>query len=176
MFWSQTDTDCVNRISCMWVLAGTKKNLFRTLCTVEIVLRGRATTHITILQTPPQLLGLHWQPLDAAIARVSAPWCPSSHHVHWFHCKTQNTKKRHLLASKLTVQSTSKISDFHTPKRTLYLGHYCDDNRSETTWLELKCSATFPAIKHWSYDKKWKRYLASTKLVKKVGARKHQQT
>jgi hypothetical protein len=43
--------------------------------------------------------GLHLKPLDAAIGRVPAPYCPGGCQVDEFERNTQNTNKTQLLAS-----------------------------------------------------------------------------
>ena len=43
--------------------------------------------------------GLHSKPLDAAIGRVPAPYCPGGRHGRRFRKNTQNTNKTQLLAS-----------------------------------------------------------------------------
>jgi hypothetical protein len=43
--------------------------------------------------------GLHSKPLDAAIGRVPAPYCPSGRHGNEFVETTQNTNKKLFLAN-----------------------------------------------------------------------------
>ncbi len=71
-------------------------------------------------------LWLHAKPLDAAIRRVPAPYCPGGCHGCRFQMKPKNTNKTQLLSSFLTVDRRKKAKQFREPKRTLYTRHWCN--------------------------------------------------
>ncbi len=66
------------------------------------------------------------KPLDAAIGRVPAPYCPGGRHVWRFWMKHKNTNKTQLLPSFLTVDRRKKAKQFRDPKRTLHSRHQCN--------------------------------------------------
>ncbi len=76
-------------------------------------------------------LWLHAKPLDAAIGRVPAPFCPGGHHGWWFWMKPQNTNKTQLLPSFLTEDQHNKAKRFRDPKRTLYSRYWWDKLRTD---------------------------------------------
>ncbi len=69
---------------------------------------------------------LHAKPLDAAIGRVPAPYCPGGRHCQLFWMKHKNTNKTQLLPSFLTVDWRKKAKQFWDPKRNLYSRHWCN--------------------------------------------------
>ncbi len=69
---------------------------------------------------------LHAKPLDAAIGRVPAPYCPGGCHGQWFWMIPQNTNKTQLLPSFLTVDRRNKAKQFWDPKHTLCSCHWWD--------------------------------------------------
>ena len=69
--------------------------------------------------------GLHLKPLDAAIGRVPAPYCPDGRHGRRIRIKHTNTNKTQLLPSDYRTFLLVKAIYFRNPKGTLYSRHRC---------------------------------------------------
>ncbi len=69
---------------------------------------------------------LHAKPLDAAIGRMPAPYCPSGRHGLQFWMKQKNTNNTQLLPSFLTVDQCKRAKQFWDPKLTLNSRHWCN--------------------------------------------------
>ena len=114
--------------------------------------------------------GLHLKPLDAAIGRVPAPYCPGGRHGRRFRKNTQNTNKTQLLASNYSTFRASCLWEFcntkdeRDPLLTSSMRHALF--KCETPRIELKSSRSFLAIKRWQRTKIKKviKHLRSSKL------------
>jgi len=94
--------------------------------------------------------GFHWKPLDAAIGRVSVPYCPGGLHCQRIHWKNTNTNKTQLLASNYgTFWSLVVCENFTPQNRPPLLSSLMQwaSFKCEMPRLELKSSRTFLAIK-----------------------------
>jgi hypothetical protein len=69
---------------------------------------------------------LHAKPLDAAIGRVPAPYCPGGCQGRQFQMKQKNTKKTQLLPSFLMVDRRKKAKIYRDPTQIPYSCHWRD--------------------------------------------------
>ena len=65
----------------------------------------------------------HWMPPSGGCLHHIAPAAAMG---RWFRWKAQNTDKKLLLASLLTVDQSQKSWEFFTPTWTLYSAHWCN--------------------------------------------------
>jgi hypothetical protein len=115
--------------------------------------------------------GLHWKPLDAAIGRVSVPYCPGGLHCQRICWKHTNTNKTQLLASNYgTFWSLVVCENFIPQNRPPLLSSSMQQAsfKCEMPLLELKSSRTFLAIKRCRGQKVKKVIKRPRSLLKKL--------
>ncbi len=99
-------------------------------------------------------LWLHAKPLDAAIRRVPALYCPGSCHGQRFWMKHKNTNKTQFLPSFLMADDTKKLNSFGTqnrPSTHVINATSCIEMWSTTIWAE-----ELSYIKRSQWTKIWK--------------------